>query len=164
MRTTPWPWLLLVATLSAGLGYGVLRLLEGRGATVLPPSALSWLVLLAIALGVGAAGWNVRQFTRGKRPGLDPILAARTVVLATAAAYTGALLSGWYAGHILLVLGDLAFAGRRAVAVAAAIALLASVALAVTGLVVERWCRVPPPEDGEPGSPSAPPGSAGSPA
>lgn len=161
MRTTPWPWLVLVATLAAGVGYGLLRMLEGRGATVLPPSALSWVVVLVIALGVGIAGWNVRQFTRGKRPGLDPLLAARTVVLATAAAYTGALLSGWYAGHILLVLGDLAFAGRRAVAVAALIALLASVVLAVTGLVVERWCRVPPPQDGKPGSPA---GSAGSPA
>lgn len=158
MRTTPWPRLVLVAGLAALAAFGLLRLLEGRGGIVLPPPAVSWLVVLAIALGVGAAGWNVRQYTRGKRPRLDPLLAARTVVLATAAAYTGALLSGWYAGHILLVLPDLAFAGRREVAVASTIAMLATITLAVTGLVVERWCRVPPPEDPEPG------GTAGSPA
>ncbi len=149
MRTTPWPRLVLVAALVALGTVGLLRLAEGRGALVLPPPVLSWLVVLAIALGVGIAGWNVRQYTRGKRPGLDPLLAARTVVLATAAAYTGALLSGWYAGHILLVLPDLEFGGRREVAVRSAVALLATVTLAVTGLVVERWCRVPPPEEPE---------------
>lgn len=161
MRVTPWPRLVLVAVLAAVGSYGLLRLVEGRGATVLPPSILSWVVVLAIALGVGIAGWNVRQFLRGKRPGLDPLLAARTVVLATAASYTGALLGGWYAGHVLLVLRDLAIDGRRDVAAAASVALLASVVLAVTGLVVERWCRIPPPQDGEP---EAPAGTAGSPA
>ncbi|WP_372595539.1 DUF3180 domain-containing protein [Actinotalea sp.] len=157
MQTTPWTRLLLIAVLAAVGSFGVLRLVEGRGATVLGPPVLSALVVIAIAVAVGAAGWNVRQFTRGKRPGLDPLFAARTVVLATAAGYTGALLSGWYAGHILLVLGDLEFDGRREVAVAAAVALVATVLLAVTGLVVERWCRVPPPEDDERGSPAGSP-------
>ncbi len=161
MRVTPWPRLVLVAALAALGSFGLLHLLEGHGATILPPAMLSSLVVLAIALAVGIAGWNVRQFVRGKRPGLDPLLAARTVVLATAACYTGALLSGWYAGHVLLVLRDLAIPGRRAVAVAAAVALLASAVLAVTGLVVERWCRLPPPDDGEADRAS---GTAGSPA
>jgi len=161
MRVTPWPRLVLVAALAAVGSYGLLRLVEGRGATVLPPSMLSSVVVMAIAIGVGLAGWNVRQFVRGKRPGLDPLLAARTVVLATAASYTGALLSGWYGGHVLLVLRDLGIAARREVAAAAALALLASAVLAVTGLVVERWCRIPPPQDGEPGAPA---GTAGSPA
>lgn len=158
MRVTPWPRLVLVTVLAAIGSLGVLRLLEGRGATVLGPPVLSALVVIAIALAVGVAGWNVRQFTRGKRPGLDPLFAARTVVLATAAGYTGALLSGWYLGHVLLVLGDLEFDGRREVATSSAVALVATVLLAVTGLVVERWCRVPPPQDEEGGR------TAGSPA
>jgi len=157
MRVTPWSRLVGIAALATVGGFGLLRLIEGRGATVLPPPVLSALVVLAIAGGVGAAGWNVRQFTRGKRPALDPLFAARTVVLGTAAAYTGALLSGWYAGHILLVIGDLAFAGRREVAVAASMVLVAAIVLAVTGAVVERWCRVPPPQDDEPGDPAGSP-------
>ena len=157
MRVTPWTRLVGIAALAAVASFGLLRLLEGRGATVLPPSVLSAFVVLAIAVGVGAAGWNVRQFTRGKRPALDPLFAARTVVLGTAAAYTGALLSGWYAGHVLLVVGDLAFAGRRDVAIAASIVLVAAIVLSVTGAVVERWCRVPPPQDDDPGGPAGSP-------
>src|SRR5690606_11470201 len=102
-------------------------------------------------------GWNVRQYRAGKRPGLDPLVAARTVVLATASAYTGSLLAGWYGAHVVLVLGDLAIEGRRAVAVSGGFALLAAVALVVAGLVVERWCEIRADEDDDD------PGAAGSP-
>lgn len=154
MRRTPWPRLLLVAVVAALVSTGLLRLLEGRGWVLLPPAALSWVVVLLIAAVVARLGWNVRQFTKGKRPGLDPLLAARTVVLATASAHTGALLAGWYAGHVVLVARDLAITPRREVAVAAGVAVLASVVLAVVGLVVERWCQVEPPDE-PPGGVSA---------
>ena len=96
---------------------------------------------------------NVRQFARGRRPGFDVLLAARTVVLAAASAYTGSLLFGWYAAQVLVVVlaGDLDIAGRRDLAVTAGIAALAAVVLAVVGLIAERWCEVPPPDDDESG-------------
>ncbi|WP_149203748.1 DUF3180 domain-containing protein [Actinotalea subterranea] len=147
MRRTPWARLLLVAAGSTVVSYGALRVAESRGATLLPVPVLSSLVVLLIAAVVLTLGWAVRQYTQGKRPGLDPILAARTVVLATASAYTGALLSGWYGGQVVLVLGDLEIAARRDVAQAAGLALLCTVALAVVGLVVERWCEVRPRDD-----------------
>lgn len=160
MTRTPWRRLLLVAVVSAAVSAGVLRIAESRGATVLPVPFLSSLVVLLIGAVVVSLGWAVRQYTRGKRPALDPLLAARTVVLATASAYTGALLSGWYAGHVLLVLGDLSIDARRSVAISAVVALLCTIALVVVGLVVERWCEVPPPEDDGPaGSASATSGS-----
>ena len=158
MRRTPVPRLLLVAVVAAAVSAGALRLAESRGASILPVPLLSSAVVLLIAGAVLSMGWAVRQFTQGKRPGLDPLLAARTVVLATAAAHTGALLTGWYVAHVLLVLGDLEIEARRALAVSAGIALLGTVVLAVVGLVVERWCEVPPPDD-EPGGPA---GSAAS--
>jgi hypothetical protein len=147
MRRTPWPRLLLLAVVAAVLSAGLLRLLEGRGWVLMPPAALSWVVVLLIAAVVLRLGWNVRQFSRGKRPGLDPLVAARTVVLATASAHTGALLAGWYAGHVLVVWRDLAVAPRRDVAVAAGIEVLAALVLAVVGAIVERWCQVEPPSD-----------------
>lgn len=154
MRRTPWPRLLLVAVLSAVVAFAGLRAAESRGASLLPVPLLSSVVVLLIAGVVLSLGWSVRQFTQGNRPGLDPLLAARTVVLATASAYTGALLSGWYAAHVLVVLGDLEIAARRDLAVSAGLAMLCTIALAVIGLVVERWCEVPPSDD-EPGGPGA---------
>lgn len=160
MRRTPWTRLLLITIATTAVTLGALRIAESRGATVLPVPLLSSAVVLLIAAVVLGLGRAVRQFTEGKRPSLDPLLAARTVVLATASAYTGALLSGWYAGQVLLVLGDLQIESRRDLAESAGLALLGTVLLAVVGLVVERWCEVRPPDDdaGAPGA-SAPSGS-----
>jgi hypothetical protein len=160
MRRTPVARLIVVAVLTAAVAAAGLRIAESRGATLLPVPAVAWLVVLLIAAVVGGLGWNVRQYTRGKRPGLDVLIAARTVVLATASAYTGALLTGWYAAQILVTLGDLQIESRRDVALAALIAVGAAVVLGVVGLVVERWCEVHPPEEDDVGGSTA----AGSPA
>lgn len=77
---------------------------------------------------------------------MDPLVAARTVVLAKAAAYGGAVLAGWYAGQGLALLPDLVGV-RRTRFVVAGICVLAAVALAGSGLLVQRWCRVPPSDD-----------------
>jgi hypothetical protein len=45
---------------------------------------------------------------------------------------------------VLVVLGDLAIEPRRDRAVAAGIAVLCSIVLAVVGLVVEKFCELPP--------------------
>ncbi|MFI6425702.1 DUF3180 domain-containing protein [Promicromonospora sp. NPDC050880] len=144
MRRTPIGSLVAVLVAVAVVGWLVLRSLEGRG-VYLP--VVPWLVDVAILALAGAifwAGWGVRAYQKGKRPTLDGIRAARTLVLAKAAALTGALLGGWYLAQVLLVLGDLAIEPRRDRAVAAGVAVLCSVALAVVGLVVEKFCELPP--------------------
>lgn len=145
MKRTRWQTLLLVTVVTGILGWLLLRALEGQGVSVPPVPWLVIAVLLVIAGIVFVMGWAVRQFLQGKRPTLDPIRAARTAVLAKASSYTGALLAGWYAAQVLLVVGDLNIAPRRERAVAAGIAALGAVLLAVVGLVVEWFCRVPPP-------------------
>jgi len=159
MRRTPKARLAGVGLVSTLLAFVALRVVEGRGGTLLPVPPIAWVAVLVIGTVVGGLAWNVRQYARGKRPGFDVLLAARTVVLASASAYTGALLFGWYAAQVLVVVaaGDLDIAGRRDVAVTAGIAAAAAVLLVVVALVAERWCEVPPPEDDEdgPGGPGA---------
>lgn len=156
MRHTPVGRVLAIAAVTTAVAAALLRVMESRGGTVLPVPVLAWIVVLAIAGVVGVLGWNVRQYTAGKRPELDMLLAARTVVLATASAYTGGLLIGWYAAQVLVVVGDLDIAARRDVAITAAVAAVAAVVLAVVGLVVERWCEIPPPDDEDGGASAAP--------
>lgn len=155
MRRTPVLRVVAIAVLATAVAAAVLRIVESRGGTLLPVPALAWVVIGVIAAVVGALGWNVRQYTTGRRPELDMLMAARTVVLASASAYTGALLTGWYAAQVLVVAGDFELAARRDVAISAAIAVVAAVVLAVVGLVVERWCEIPPPDDDEGGAPAA---------
>jgi len=155
MRRTPVSRVLLVAAVTTAVAAALLRVMESRGGTVAPVPVLAWVVVLAIAGVVGVLGWNVRQYTAGKRPELDMLLAARTVVLATASAYTGGLLTGWYAAQVLVVVGDLDVASRRDVAISAGVAVVATVVLGMVGLVVERWCEVTPPDDDDEGGASA---------
>jgi hypothetical protein len=54
---------------------------------------------------------------------------------------------GWYAGQALVVVPDLAIEPRRDRLVLAVLAVLAAVAMVATGLVTERWCRLPDDEE-----------------
>lgn len=150
MRRTSVRTLVLVAVATAVVGWFVVRLLQSRG-TLLP--AVPWVVdvtVVALAAGVFWAGWTVRAYQQGKRPSLDAIRAARTFVLAKAAALTGALLAGWYGAQVLVTLPDLAIDAFRDRAVAAGVAVVCAVVLALVGLVAERFCQLPP-EDHEGG-------------
>lgn len=148
MRRTSVAGLALAFGVVAVVGWPVLRALEANG-VYLP--MVPWLVdvaIVALAGGVFWLGWTVRAYQKGDRPSLDGLRAARTLVLAKAAALTGALLGGWYLAQVLLVLPDLAVEPRRDKAIAAAVAVVCAVGLSVVGLVVERFCQLPP-SDGE---------------
>lgn len=148
MTRTRWQTLVLWAVASTAVSTLAVRALADRG--VQTPQ-VPWLVVaveLTIAGVVLSMGWAVRQFLQGRRPDLSPIRAARTAVLAKASCYTGAVLVGWYGGQVLAVVGDLEIEAQRVRAGSAGLAVLGAVVLAVTGLVVEWFCRVPPPEDG----------------
>ncbi|MBO3089949.1 DUF3180 domain-containing protein [Cellulomonas dongxiuzhuiae] len=146
--------LVLLAVGVAAVTWWAMRMMVGRGAAT--PPDVPWLVVvveLLIAGVVASMGWAVRQYQRGKRPLLDPVRAARTAVLAKASCYTGALLTGWYGGQALSLLTDADVPGSTTRAAAAGLAVLGAVALTVVGLVVEHWCRIPPPDAEEPAVP-----------
>jgi hypothetical protein len=103
--------------------------------------------IAALAGGVIAAGLPVRRWVSGRRTRpLNPLVATRTVVLAKAAAYGGALLAGWYGGQGLVLLPGLVEI-RRTRLVIAVVCAVTAILLAGCGLLVQRWCRVPPPDD-----------------
>jgi Protein of unknown function (DUF3180) len=149
MRRTSVRSLALVVVLVATIGALVLRMLEMRGVHL---PAVPWVedaAILVLAGGIFWSGWAVRSYQKGRRPGLDPLRAARTFVLAKAGALTGALLTGRYLAQILILLGDLDIEAQRDKAIAAAVAALCAVILTVVGLVVEKFCELPPPSDGD---------------
>jgi hypothetical protein len=133
----------LVATV---LSYLVLRIWTGEGG-VLP--ATSWgalIVLLFMATGVLFAGLPVRRFLRGQaRKPLNPLRAMRTLVLAQAAALTGALVTGWYVAQILVLMPDFDIPSRRMAGLRLAAMAIGGALMAIAGLAAQAMCRV----DGE---------------
>ena len=130
--------------------------------------ALSWwqplpLGLLAVAEALAAralaerfADRRRRRSEPGRRPvstarPVDPLLAARLVVLAQASAYVGAVFTGVWAGvllHTLPALGRLTAA--RGDSVTGVLGVLLAAALTGAALWLEHVCKVPP-DDDEPG-------------
>lgn len=149
MQRTRWQTLVTITVATAAFGWLLLRLLERSGVTTPRVPWLVSVVMLLIAAVVLVMGWQVRQFLRGKKPQLNPLRAARTAVLAKASCLTGSLLAGWYLAQVLVVIGDLEILSRRERAAAAAIAAGSAIVLALVGLLVEWFCRVPPPENPE---------------
>ncbi len=149
MRRTRWQRLAAITIAVGALATWLTTWLEQRGPGM---PQVPWLVVaveLVLAAVVLWMGWAVRQYQRGKRPTLDGIRAARTAVLAKAACYTGALLTGWYGGQSVAYLLDVGTPGKGSRAAAAAIAAGGALVLAGVGLLVEWFCRIPPPSDEE---------------
>ncbi|HEX7351203.1 DUF3180 domain-containing protein, partial [Brachybacterium sp.] len=92
-----------------------------------------------------------------RRHQIDLPTAYRTVLLARACAYTGAVVGGIFVGQALFLLltgtGD-PLSGILPTAAAA----LAGIVLGVLGVIVERWGQLPP-EDGDGSAESAGVGS-----
>ncbi|RJK96033.1 DUF3180 domain-containing protein [Vallicoccus soli] len=125
--------------------------------------AVPWTLPVAlgtVAAGLLAASLSFRRRLRGA-PGArpyDPLQAARMVVLAKACSHAGAVLAGAYGGVALALVLTSSSPARRADAGLSALAALAALGVLAVGLLLERFCRVPPSGPGEPGAPGGPGG------
>jgi hypothetical protein len=140
---------LTVGLAVAAVAYPTLRVWTGRGNDLPPTSWASVTVLVFMSFGVFFAALPIRRFLRGraKKP-LNPLRAMRTLVLAQAAALTGALVAGWYLAQVLVLWPDLDIGSIRAVAVRVAALAAGGALLATAGLVAQAMCRVDKVEKG----------------
>ena len=142
------PMLVVVGVLAGAGGY-LIGLAITRDGSLLPrPPWVAGLLLLVMAGLVLWLARPVRRYLEGRATvPLDPIQAARTVVLAQAAALTGAAAAGWFLGQLAVLVGDLSLVANRERLLPFALLFVASVGLAVAGMVAQQWCRIEPPDD-----------------
>jgi Protein of unknown function (DUF3180) len=148
--------------LALALSYLVLRFWDHFG--TIPPVPLSAPITLAVlavavlgvALGLrarfaahrearlrAATGRPAEPGSRPVKP-IDPLQAARALVLAKASGLVGSIFGGLYGGYGLLLLGRLDVDIYRSRAITCGFAFLAGVALMLAALFLERVLRVPP--------------------
>jgi heme exporter protein D len=142
---------LLAITLVVGLVSWVgWRFYLNAGHLLGPASWVSAVMIVAMAILVVAAGLPVRRFLRGEaRKSLSPIRAARTLVLAQAAALTGSAVLGWYAAQVAHALADVDLAGYRALLWRLLALSAASLVLTTAGMLTQRMCRVDPRDEAD---------------
>lgn len=144
--------LFAIALVVGVVAWSLLRLLEAAGGLPLPQPWTAPAGMGVIAVAVLVAGWPVRRWTRGDRSRrLDALRAARTLVLARASAYSGSALVGFYLAQGVLALPDLAVETRRERLWLALLAAGAAMLMVAAGLLVERWCRLPPDDEDDGG-------------
>ena len=146
------PLVLLAISVAVGiLGWlaAVLSTRYGLSTPVLPLTGLitmGVIVVLTLVLGIRVLRWRNGK----KKKMLNPILAALTLVLAQACAYTGSVLLGWHAGIFLDQLRLWNLRSDQTIAWQALAMAGGGLAMIGVGLMVERFCRIPPEEgDGE---------------
>ena len=146
--------LLLIGLILTIAGWAATALTNryGMATPVLPATALATMgviVAITLILGIRVLRWrNSNRDSTKKKTVLNPILAARTLVLAQACAYAGTVLLGWHAGIFLDQLRVWSLRSDQGITWLALAQAGGGLVMIVVGLVVERFCKVPP-EDGE---------------
>ncbi len=133
--------LVILAIAMGVIAWAIARMAVTSGRT---PLAVPWTVVLVAALVAIAAlwlAWTVRQYRRGKNPGLSGLRAARTAVFAQACSYTGTIIAGAFSGYGLAIAIEWSHAPRREVAISAFVAALGGLVLVTAGLIAEHWCK-----------------------
>lgn len=141
--------LTLTVVVSGAVAWALASLTRSSGTS---PIRVPWttpLVGLVLAALVLWLAYPIKQYLAGKRPGIDALRAARTVVFAQAAAYTGAVMLGAFGGYALVMAADWGHEPRRAVAISAVVAAASGLILAIAGWIAERWCRIDPKDESE---------------
>ncbi|AMM30977.1 membrane protein [Sinomonas atrocyanea] len=147
------PWVLVLVAIVVGLlgvAANAFAMRSSAPTPVLPISAIgSMAVIAVVTLGLGI---RVLRWRTGHRSHmLDPIFAARTLVLAHACAYAGAVLLGWHGGVIADQVPLLASRAGTPAVETALLLIAGSVVMVAIGFIVERFCRIPPEEGDDDG-------------
>lgn len=173
--------LVLVATTVAVavVAYVVIRFWDHLGDTGVPSVPLSAPVtlavlaaaVLAVALGLRARFAAYRKARAHLESGLprepnerkvkpiDPLQAARALVLAKASGLVGSVFAGIYGGYGLFLLGRLDLGIYRSEALRCGFAFLAGAALVAAAIYLEHILKVPPEQPG--GDGKVPSGAGG---
>jgi uncharacterized protein DUF3180 len=127
----------------AVLGYGVVAVAVDTNGMAPRLQWSSVIGLLVIAALVGWFAYSTYRAVHRERRRIDAHRAVNLLLLAKASALAGALMAGGYVGFAVPFLDQLDVSLPRERVIRAGCGALCAVALVVTGVLLERSCRVP---------------------
>ena len=151
--------LLGIAAVAGVLSWAGAKLWDSLGQLPGVPAAAP-IVLAVVAVVLLATAISLRsrlKATRERQPGakgVDPLGAARAVVLAQASALVSAVVTGIYGGTGVHLLGLLDIEARKSQAITAGFAVLTGAAVIAAALWLQHICRLPENHDEPPRGPA----------
>ncbi len=147
MKRTSILSLVAVAAVAALAGWLVLTLLERLGYMVPISPWFTLVFLVAVGGWLVWKGRAVRKLAAGERTSMTSLGAAQVLGAAKASAVTGSILTGISGSLLVTYAPRWASPFGQNMVVSAAMVAVASLALVVVALIVERWCEIPPDDD-----------------
>lgn len=145
VQPTRVPYLLLAALIGVLGGLllaGISKRVNGVAPTVEWTSVIA---LGAIAGALAVLAHSTHRAVHRDRRRIDPHRAVSYLLLAKSSALAGASVAGGYLGFGLRFVGDMEAELPRERVIRALCAAVAGVAIVITGLLLERACRIPKP-------------------
>ncbi|MBR4399809.1 MAG: DUF3180 domain-containing protein [Aeriscardovia sp.] len=160
-RRTSWAVLVCIAGAGVALGWAFARFI---GLTNLPLLGTTYaasgiMFLLGVALLI--MGFTVRRYVKGHLKYLDPARAFFTLASAKALCVGGFFLAGWFSGQIIDIASKSEASFFRHALITCAVAAFVCLLDGICGILVEKWCQIPPPEGKKGQKSPSQPGGAG---
>ncbi len=155
---------MMVCALGVGvaLGWAFARFIGLTNLPLLGTTYAASGIMFLLGLGLLIMGLTVKRYVKGHLKYLDPGRAFFTLAYAKALCIGGFFLAGWFCGQIINIASKSEASFFRHALITCAIAAFVSLLDGVCGIVVEKWCQIPP-NDGKKDkkSPSQTGGGAG---
>lgn len=152
-------WVFLVIIAATTLGWlGAFFSAEYRWPTpsLGYPSVITLAAIIVVVLLLGLRVLKDRERPVAER--MNPVAAARTLVLAQAGTYAGAAIGGWHLGILVHRLPEAGFGSG--VVTESIVQVVTALVLVTIGFIVEQWCRIPP-DDTDGNTNRRPPNASG---
>lgn len=146
VRATGWQSLTVAAVVGASLGWLLFAIVEAVGWPVPQLPLLVTLVIGVLALGVGVQAVRTHRLIHLQRSSMPATRAVTLLVLGKACLLAGVGFAAGYAAIAGYFWSRQDAALPRERVINSLITVVASIALAIAGAMLERACRVPPSE------------------
>jgi uncharacterized membrane protein YczE len=155
MRPTSIRSLLAVGVIAVALGWAFARLVDAWADRTFPvPWSMALVMaMLAVATWLWARGTKARLAGQPGTKPIDALVVARSAAWAMAISRTATVLAGFFVGVAIALISHWGVAYVREQVIAAVVTIGVSILGVLSGLLLERACRVPP----DSGAPSVDP-------
>jgi len=143
IRPTRLSNLLAVAVVGGVCGYAVVPIATEISGTAPRIAWTSVAILVAIALMLSLLAFTTHRTVHKERRRIDSRRAVNLLLLAKAGALVGAFVAGGYLGFILHFVDALDIPLPRERVIRGVSAAVAGVAIVISGVLLERACRIP---------------------